>query len=226
VSIEISNLRFQWPGHGFTLVVPELLIESGESVFMPGVSGSGKSTLLGLLAGILTPQQGSIRLLGTDFSSLGARKRDGFRARHIGIIFQQFNLIPYLDVETNIRLATYFGQSAARGSKPRILELLDLLGLPSSLLQRRADSLSVGQQQRVAIARAVINKPGLIIADEPTSALDMDARDSFMELLLKVRQEQQSTIVFVSHDRSLARHFSRVLDMAELNASEAVVDAA
>lgn len=93
-------------------------------------------------------------------------------------------------------------------------------------MPRRADSLSVGQQQRVAIARAVINRSEIIIADEPTSALDNDARDGFMELLLNVRQEQQSTIIFVSHDRTLARHFPRVLEMADISKGAAVADAA
>jgi putative ABC transport system ATP-binding protein len=201
-------------------------VKAGEKVFIVGSSGSGKSTLLNLLAGILVPQQGSIHMLGTDFSRLGTRQKDRFRAAHIGIIFQQFNLIPYLDVETNIKLATHFGKSPANGTRNKILAVLDSLGLPSSLLLRRADSLSVGQQQRVAIARAVINKPEIIIADEPTSALDNDARDGFMELLMKVQQEQQSTVIFVSHDRTLARHFTRVLEMADINQCEVAADVA
>lgn len=234
LAIAIHDLLFKWPGaDAFSLAVPELQIACGEKVFLLGASGSGKSTLLNLIAGVLTPQQGSIRILDTDFSQLSARQKDRFRARHIGLVFQQFNLIPYLDVETNIRLASSFvgspspvstststSKSDANAAPQRMRALLEGLQLDPALLKRRADSLSVGQQQRVAIARAMINQPALLIADEPTSALDTDARDSFMQLLLGLQASAGTTIVFVSHDRSLASGFDRVVDMRQLVACQ------
>ncbi len=234
LAIAIHDLLFKWPGaDAFSLAVPELQIACGEKVFLLGASGSGKSTLLNLIAGVLTPQQGSIRILDTDFSQLSARQKDRFRARHIGLVFQQFNLIPYLDVETNIRLASSFvgspgpvstststSKSDANAAPQRMRALLEGLQLDPALLKRRADSLSVGQQQRVAIARAMINQPALLIADEPTSALDTDARDSFMQLLLRLQANSGTTIVFVSHDRSLASGFDRVVDMRQLVACQ------
>ena len=234
LAIAIHDLLFKWPGaDAFSLAVPELQIACGEKVFLLGASGSGKSTLLNLIAGVLTPQQGSIRILDTDFSQLSARQKDRFRARHIGLVFQQFNLIPYLDVETNIRLASSFvgspgpvstststSKSDANAAPQRMRALLEGLQLDPALLKRRADSLSVGQQQRVAIARAMINQPALLIADEPTSALDTDARDSFMQLLLGLQASAGTTIVFVSHDRSLATGFDRVVDMRQLVACQ------
>ena len=236
LAIAIHDLLFKWPGaDAFSLAVPELQIACGEKVFLLGASGSGKSTLLNLIAGVLTPQQGSIRILDTDFSQLSARQKDRFRARHIGLVFQQFNLIPYLDVETNIRLASSFvgspgsvstststsnSKSDANAAPQRMRALLEGLQLDPALLKRRADSLSVGQQQRVAIARAMINQPALLIADEPTSALDTDARDSFMQLLLGLQASAGTTIVFVSHDRSLAKGFDRVVDMRQLVARQ------
>jgi len=217
-ALELHELLFCWPGSAMpALYIPQLAIAPGERVFLLGASGSGKSTLLNLVAGIITPQQGSIRLFGQELSTLGERARDRFRARNIGFVFQQFNLLPWLDVATNIRVACSFAGNAEGGSPARMLALLDSLQLDAALLSRRADRLSVGQQQRVAIARALINDPQLLIADEPTSALDSAARDGFIELLLQVQKERGITVVFVSHDAALARHFSRVLDMQVLN---------
>jgi len=217
-ALAIHELLFRWPGSDLpALYIPQLTVAPGERVFLLGASGSGKSTLLNLVAGIITPQQGSIRLFGQELSALGERARDRFRARNIGLVFQQFNLLPWLDVATNIRLACSFGGNAAGGSHARMLALLDSLQLDAALLSRRADRLSVGQQQRVAIARALINDPQLLIADEPTSALDSAARDGFIELLLQVQQARGITVLFVSHDAALAGYFSRVLDMKVLN---------
>lgn len=225
-AIDIRNLQFHWPGSTApTLDIPQLEIASGAGVFLLGSSGSGKSTLLNLVAGLLTPQQGSIEVLGHPLHKLGARARDRFRARHIGLIFQQFNLVPWLDVATNIRLACGFGGNAGP-SRTEMAAQLDALALDPALLDRRADQLSVGQQQRVAIARALINRPELLIADEPTSALDSAARDGFVKLLLQVRGERRLTVLFVSHDAALAAHFSRVIDMMTVNEAPAVNKAA
>ena len=217
-AINIKDLEFTWPGAAHPILgLPNLQVAQGASVFLRGASGSGKSTLLSLLAGILAAQSGSVSILETNLASLSARQRDRFRARHIGIVFQQFNLIPFLTVEQNLRLAARFtGQSGPRVEK-RARELLESLQLPSSLMNRQADRLSVGQQQRVAIARAVINSPEIILADEPTSALDADAKDHFVHLLLSIRKTTGCAVVFASHDHSLARYFETTVALAEIN---------
>jgi putative ABC transport system ATP-binding protein len=192
-------------------------------MFVCGPSGCGKSSLLGLLGGVHLPQQGSIRLLGRDLVTLGRQQRDRLRGDHIGFIFQQFNLIPYLSVEDNVLLPCRF--SARRAERARQLDadplrsahrLLDSLGLAPALARRQAMELSVGQQQRVAAARALIGCPELLIADEPTSALDSDSQHAFLELLSEESRRARSALLFVSHDRSLASRFDRCLELQPL----------
>ena len=197
----------------------------GESLFLKGPSGSGKTTLLGLLGGVQKPNRGSIQLLDQDLSTLSASARDRFRVDHTGYIFQQFNLLPFLSVRENVELPCHFSKLRAsravqrHGSVAKATNaLLAHLGLHQpELLQRRAGDLSIGQQQRVAAARALIGQPELVIADEPTSALDADAREAFLELLFAECREAGSSLLFVSHDQSLARLFDRSLSLAELN---------
>lgn len=216
-AIRINRLVFSYPGKNSAVVldIPSWHIQRGERLFLQGPSGSGKSTLLNLLAGILTTTQGSVEILGQNLAALSAHQRDNFRARHIGIVFQQFNLIPYLSILDNIRLAAYF--SGITDIEQEALHLFAALGLDRSLLNKQTSALSVGQQQRVAIARALINAPEILIADEPTSALDSDARAAFMQLLLELCKDQGNTLIFVSHDNSLAQHFQRVLNLASIN---------
>jgi putative ABC transport system ATP-binding protein len=222
--IALRDIEFIWPGASApVLKIPELTIARGEHVFLLGPSGSGKSTLINLLAGISRPQRGDVDILGQRISHLSGSLRDRFRADHIGLIFQQFNLLPYLSVLENTLLPCQFSSQRRRtvlreGELAMVASrLLSGLGLAPQLLQRPVASLSVGQQQRVAVARALIGAPELIIADEPTSALDADSRDRFIELLFSSAGASQSTIIFVSHDQSLSRHFNRVLSMREIN---------
>lgn len=214
-AIQIENCQFRYhPDSDKALLqIAHWQVEKGETVFVYGPSGSGKSTLLNLLAGILLPQQGNISLDNVIVNRLSHRKRDAFRARHIGMVFQRFNLIPYLTVADNIKLASHFSLRDKQYLQQRRDGLLNALQLDPEILMRPASQLSVGQQQRVAIVRALINEPELLIVDEPTSALDSDARDSFVDLLLDQIKAAQATLLFVSHDRSLARHFSRQLDI-------------
>lgn len=199
--------------------ITSLEIKDGEHLFLYGKSGSGKSTFLNLLCGILTPKAGRIEVLGEDLKSMNATQRDKFRADNFGAIFQEFNLLPYLSVEKNIALSCDFSKTKAanvRNVKQEIKSLLDALELdvdPST----QAMKLSVGQQQRVAVARALIGQPKIIIADEPTSALDSDSKDSFMKLLFKQIEAQNSTLIFVSHDKSLSKNFTNVHDFAQIN---------
>ena len=219
--VELQDIRYRWRGQNTdTLAIDHLAIHSGEHLFIQGASGSGKSTLLNLLAGILLPQQGSIRLLDNDALSVSSTQRDRFRADHMGIIFQQFNLLPYLSVQENVELACHFSpkrKQKSRDVSATAQRLLTHLGLDDRLYNRPAMDLSVGQQQRVAVARALISNPELIIADEPTSALDADSRDHFIELLFSEVNAMGGTIVFVSHDNQLTKHFPRVITLQELN---------
>jgi putative ABC transport system ATP-binding protein len=219
--IDIPSLRFAWPrAPRDTLALEALHIAAGEAVFLHGPSGCGKSTLLGLLAGVLVPSAGEVRLLGQPWSALGGAARDRLRADHVGYIFQQFNLLPYLSVLDNVRLPTRFSARRAQravDAAAKARELLAQVGLPTDTWQRRADELSVGQQQRVAAARALIGTPELVIADEPTSALDAALRDGFMAVLLAQCRAAGSTLVFVSHDERLAAHFDRRLSLPDLN---------
>jgi putative ABC transport system ATP-binding protein len=212
------DLRFAWNGRRDAIALSRFDVARGERVFVCGPSGSGKSTLLGLIAGISVPREGRITLLDTALSELPATRRDRLRADHIGYIFQQFNLLPYLGLVDNVLLGCAFSErraiAAALRDSPReeAERLLAALGLDlTELRQRRVAELSVGQQQRVAAARALIGAPELVLADEPTSALDADARDAFVGLLLAECQRNGSAVVFVSHDLSLARHFDRVV---------------
>ena len=225
-AVIFRSVRFAYPGAADVLDVEQLIIERGESVFLHGASGSGKTTLLSLLSGVLLPTRGQVQVLGSDLAALSAGERDTLRGSAMGYIFQGFNLIPYLTVEENIVLPC--GLHPSRRSRM----LAATPALEAARLARRLDihaklstpvtRLSTGQQQRVAIARAMIGAPELLIADEPTSSLDTDRRDAFLRLLVDVTQEaraagSQTTLLFVSHDRSLSSHFDRMVAMGELN---------
>lgn len=219
--LELQDLRFAWPGQmQAVLDIDSLRIEGGERLFLRGPSGSGKSSLLALIGGLVQPQQGSLRCLGEELTRLSGPKRDRFRADHLGVIFQQFNLLPWLDVRANVLLPCRFSKRRAQRAGPAAdaaEALLRGMDLESELWTRRADQLSVGQQQRVAAARALIGQPELVLADEPTSALDSDRRDNFLDLLFAQCEEAGSALLFVSHDQQLAERFDRQLDLASIN---------
>jgi len=230
--IELADLGFAWPGQAQLLDIPTFTLARGETLFLKGPSGSGKTTLLGLLGGVQRAQSGHIRLLGQDLGQLSAGARDRFRVDHTGYIFQQFNLLPFLSVRENVELPCRFSRLRAERARQRhgsidtaAAALLDHLGLRADLLGRRADELSIGQQQRVAAARALIGQPELVIADEPTSALDFDAREAFLQLLFAECRAAGASLLFVSHDQSLASLFDRNLSLAELNRATRPQDA-
>jgi len=223
--LSFDNVHYRWPrADREVLDVPALHLAAGERVLLSGESGGGKSTLLSLAAGVLLPQQGSVRLLGQDWRALRAGARDQRRVDHVGYIFQQFNLLPYLSAIDNVLLPCRFSRrrrerAVAAGGSPRSVaeSLLSALGLDAASGQRKAAALSVGQQQRVAAARALIGQPELVIADEPTSALDEARRDTFMALLTALCAQHGLTLLFVSHDLRLATHFERVVALSDLN---------
>jgi putative ABC transport system ATP-binding protein len=211
MAIELCDVVHTYPNNTNNLAslhFDKWSVDVGQQVFLYGDSGSGKSTLLNLLSGILAPQQGSIKLFGTDISQLSNSARDRFRAENIGVVFQQFNLVPYLTVAKNIELAVYLAKSSKQKLTGSIEELTSALKLPDSVLNTPVANLSVGQQQRVAIMRAFINSPQLLLIDEPTSALDNSAKDAFMTLLLDMCRAHNTTMIFVSHDNTLERFFS------------------
>lgn len=213
--IEISGLKFTYPGASQPVLdIPEFKLMAGERFFLFGPSGSGKTTFLEVLAGILWPQDGKVNVNGVNLVGLSAAEKDRFRALHLGIIFQQFNLIPYLNVKENIDLPFLFnGKTKDETLQDRLLSKLGL----GHLKDKVVSELSTGQQQRVAVVRALCSKPELIIADEPTSALDYDHREKFLSLLFELCEEQKTTLVFVSHDRSIQKLFSRSASLLDLN---------
>jgi putative ABC transport system ATP-binding protein len=224
-AVELEALRFRYEGGPEILHIPSLVIGHKERVFLYGPSGSGKTTLLGLLAGVLHATAGSVRVLGRDLARMSNAQRDAFRGSHIGYIFQLFNLIPYLSVSENIvlpcrlhgerrqRLGAQSLEAAARVAAER-------LGIVP-LLHQQVTKLSVGEQQRVAAARALIGAPGVILADEPTSSLDHDHRGRFLELLFKCADGAGSTLIFVSHDRTLVPMFHRAISLSDINRVQA-----
>jgi putative ABC transport system ATP-binding protein len=225
-ALRITDLVFRWPRQAqICLDIARFELAAGERVFLHGASGSGKSTLLGLLGGVALPQQGRIELLGTDITQLGSRARDRFRADHIGFLFQQFNLLPWLPALDNVLLPCTF--SARRreraGADPRAEaeRLLRHLDLDTASWRKPAGELSVGQQQRVAAARALIGRPEILIADEPTSALDAERQQAFIDLLLQESAAVGAALVFVSHDQRLAGHFDRSIALHDISTAMA-----
>lgn len=219
-AVTIKNLTFAWtPDAAFELHIPELHVEQGCTHFLKGPSGSGKSTLLSLLAGLMPPREGTLEVVGEPIGQQSRRLRDRFRADHLGVIFQQFNLVPYLSPLENILLPCRFSRRRRHkaGDDPTATahELMASLGLEAETLPRDVRELSIGQQQRVAAARALIGDPELILADEPTSALDSDHRDRFVALLLEQARRHNSTVLFVSHDQALAQRFDVTRDILD-----------
>lgn len=223
-SVSITSLRHSWPGAEPVLDIPRFEMAAGESVFLVGPSGSGKSTLLGLIAGVTPVQTGRVEVLGETMAADKAQARDAIRASRLGVIFQMFNLVPFLGAVENVLLPLQFSpdrrkrlEDTGRDGPGEARRLLKALGLDEASLAKKATELSVGQQQRVAAARALIGGPGLVIADEPTSALDRSARDAFIALLMGECSARGAALLFVSHDETLADHFDRRVDLREIN---------
>ena len=223
--INLENVSFKWHKKAAspTLTIEQLAIDEGEHVFLHGPSGSGKSTLLALLAGINVTTSGQLCVLNQNLSALTNAQRDAFRADHIGYIFQNFNLLPYLTPLENVCLGCQFSKKRQQHVLNQIesltkeaARLLNALGLEPHFHNQNVATLSIGQQQRVAAARAFIGSPELIIADEPTSALDTNNRESFIKLLFEQAKLSNSTLVFVSHDETLKPLFNRSIDLINL----------
>ena len=185
-------------------------VHAGQHSIVLGPSGCGKTTLLHLIAGLLRPSRGRIRVAGQDLSALAPAELDGFRGKNIGIVLQRLHLIRALTVKDNLRLAQSLAGLPVHAE--RIEHLLFELGI-AALASARPDRLSQGEAQRVAIARAVINRPALILADEPTSALDDGNAETVLRLLLTQAEASGATLLIATHDGRLKPHFSHRLEL-------------
>lgn len=227
--IRLSGVAFAWPGRReFRLNVPQFRIARGRHVLLTGASGSGKTTLLNLICGITVPSQGTIEILGTSLAALSSAARDRFRAEHIGVIFQMFNLLPYGSALDNVVLPLSFAPqrrqraSAGRLAAEEAARLLLALDLAAPFHRAPAATLSIGQQQRVAAARALIGTPEILVADEPTSALDRSNQERFLDLLFEQIDGAGTSLVMVSHDEALAARFDETVALADIVKTEQV----
>ena len=191
-----------------------LRIGAGEFVSVVGRSGSGKTTLLDLIGLLLRPTSGTVLVDGDDTARLNDGQRADLRGQRIGFIFQEYNLLPALNVLENVMLPLRYTRSQAGNGRGRALELLEAVGL-SDRIKHRPDELSGGQQQRVAIARALVNRPAMVLGDEPTGSVDTQTSQELVGLMRGLNQEEQVTFVIVTHDLELAGRADRMIRLKD-----------
>jgi putative ABC transport system ATP-binding protein len=214
--IKLNNVRKDYrSGNNTTTIVDvdELNISAGEKVAIVGASGSGKTTLLNLLSGLVVADSGQIVIDGQEITTLSESGRDRFRANNIGYLFQNFHLLDGYSALENVELGMLFASGAVKSQ--RAAEQLTKLGL-GERLHHQPSELSIGQQARVALARATVNNPKIILADEPTGALDSSSAREALDLLFEQSASHDSTLICVTHDKSVAANFDRILDMGQL----------
>ena len=204
-----------------------LQIETGEFVSVVGRSGSGKTTLLDLIGLLLRPTSGTVLVDGEDTARLKDGQRADMRGQQIGFIFQEFNLLPALNVLENVMLPLRYTRSTTRDGRARALELLEAVDL-TDRIKHRPDELSGGQQQRVAIARALINRPAMVLGDEPTGSVDTQTSQELVGLMRRLNREENVTFVIVTHDLDLAARGDRMIRLKDgrVIADEPVMHAA
>jgi putative ABC transport system ATP-binding protein len=214
--IQVANLKFRYPGGDFHLDIDALGVERGASAAVIGPSGTGKTTLLNLISGVTVPDAGTVNTRDIEVSSLDDRARRDFRIRNIGLIFQEFELLDYLDVRDNILLPYRTSKALVLDGtiRKRAGELAEMVGI-SDKLQRHVHHLSQGERQRVAICRALLPSPELILADEPTGNLDPENTDRVLALLFDYVRSSGTTLVSVTHERHLIDRFDQVIDFAK-----------
>lgn len=222
--ISISDLKFKYPRSNFSLQVPSLDIQANEKIAFVGPSGCGKTTLLNLIAGISTPRSGTINTADCCVSALSDAERRDFRISKIGMVFQQFELVDYLDLKQNILLPFLINQSLelTKEVEFRAIGLAKEMGLGDKL-KRYPKQLSQGEKQRCAICRALVTQPKLILADEPTGNLDPKNKFAIMELMSQQSQRHGQTLVIVTHDMSILDGVDRTLDFEQFRQEEDVV---
>jgi putative ABC transport system ATP-binding protein len=213
--IELRNVRKAYSKGGESLVVLDGLdmdVESGEYLALMGPSGSGKSTILNLIGGLDVPDSGSIVVGGQDIAKLSGEAMSTWRARHIGYVFQAFNLIPVLTAQENVELPLLLTPLSRKERTKQARYALEIVGL-ADRMDHRPKALSGGQEQRVAIARAIATDPTILLCDEPTGDLDRDSADQVLELLRRLSAEHEKTVVMVTHDTKAGEVASRVLNL-------------
>ena len=218
--IKISNLEFKYPKGGFRLSIPEFTATDSEKVAVIGPSGSGKTTLLNLIAGILAPVSGTVVLDDLTVNHLNDTGRRDYRITHIGFVFQDFELLDYLNVLDNI-LHPFRITGALKlnkGVKERAVKLARDMGIDDKL-NRHPNDLSQGEKQRAAICRALLPQPKLLLADEPTGNLDPDNKTKILDLLFQSVEEHKATLLAVTHDTELLKRFDRVIDFKDFETS-------
>ncbi len=215
--IRLSQVCFRYPTERFQLRVPSFDVDGGESVAVVGPSGCGKTTLLRLIAGILRPNEGTVRVLDSEISALPESGIRAFRIQEIGLVFQEFELLDYLTARDNILLP--YRVSNVLRIKPelgeRIAKLAEETGI-SHLLEAYPRQLSQGERQRVAICRALLTEPKVILADEPTGSLDPQNQSKIVDLLVAQAQAHNASLVMVTHDHGLLASFDRSVDLPAL----------
>ena len=218
--IRVRDLEFGYSSGGFELFIPELLVEPGESLALTGPSGCGKTTLIHLLAGILEPRAGTIDIAGLDMASLGDEDRQDLRALKIGLVFQEFELLEYLDVLDNVLLPHRLTPVLELDDEAhrRAAGLAEDIGLGDKL-HRFPGQLSQGERQRVGLCRALVTRPAVVLGDEPTGNLDPANRDRVIEALLRYGRETGAPVVVVTHDHEILSRFDRSVDVEELQAT-------
>jgi ABC-type lipoprotein export system ATPase subunit len=192
----------------------DMAVAPGEMVAIMGPSGCGKTTLLNCLAGLDTIDEGDIFIQGDNLRDLSDNERTAYRARHMGFVFQDFNLLPMLSAAENVELPMLVSGISSRKARKRALEMLDRVGL-ADRAQHRPAELSGGQRQRVTIARALINEPAIIWADEPTGNLDSEAANDVMDLLCLFNSEFGQTLVVVTHALEVGQRANRIIRMQD-----------
>lgn len=217
--IEVSNLKVTFETPGETIDVLEGLdfsVSDGQAAAVVGPSGSGKTTLLNVLGALLPPTSGTVRVGGTDVSTLNEDAAARFRNRELGFVFQQHHLLPQLTVMENVLVPRLAGgwQESEEATRDRATALLEKVGL-GHRLSHRPGELSGGEKQRTAVARALINQPRVVLADEPTGALDGETGTKVADLLLEMQREQGVTLVVVTHDLALAQRIGGVFDLGK-----------
>lgn len=220
--IEVQDLDFRYAEGDFVLRVPELTIERGSTVAMVGPSGCGKTTLLNLVAGITSPGGGVITTNDVEVTALTDQARRDFRIRNIGLVFQEFELLEYLNVLDNILLPYRINSALELASdvRDRAQRLAQDVGIADKL-DRHPDKLSQGEKQRVAVCRALLTEPVLLLADEPTGNLDPGNKGRVLDILFDYAERSGATLVTVTHDLDLADRFSRVVDFRQFHPQDA-----
>jgi len=214
--LAIKDLKFQYPTGNFSLGISEFAVKAGEKVAVIGPSGTGKTTLLNLIAGITAPLSGAIKVGDTPIHTLNDAGRRRFRITTIGFVFQDFELLDYLDVLDNILHPFRITDALIldKSIRQRAQSMAEAMGIGDKL-KRPSNDLSQGEKQRAAICRALLPQPKLILADEATGNLDPENKTKILDLLFKVADEQGATILAVTHDHELLKNFDRVVDFNE-----------